>query len=74
VFGAYQDESSHYFISGKCDKALEIIGGKRPFQTEYRASYAIVGYRGSPKPSWVQQRKSVFGRGPTDLNGNVKLA
>lgn len=73
IFGAYQDEASYHFIGGVCDKALELIGGKRPFQTEYRASFAIVGYIGKESVAWIQQKKSLYGRGPTDLKGNIKL-
>ncbi|XP_066922834.1 sushi, von Willebrand factor type A, EGF and pentraxin domain-containing protein 1-like [Clytia hemisphaerica] len=73
VMGAYQDEATSRYIPQHCDQALELIGGKKPFQREYRASFAIVGYKGVFRPFWTTQKMSSYGRGPTDLNGSIKL-
>ena len=73
VFGAYQDDATNYYHTQYCDTALETIGGRKPFQREYRASFAIAGYKGKAKASWVTQKMSSYGRGPTDLNGIFKL-
>ena len=72
VLGAYQNEALLRF-SSICVNALRLIGGKRPFQLQYQASFAIVGYKGNTKPTWIQQKKSDYGKGPTDLNGAVSL-
>lgn len=73
VLGAYQDEATNQYRAYYCDTALELIGGRKPFQREYRASFTIVGYKGQLKPIWIKQKMSSYGRGPTDLNGVFKL-
>ncbi|XP_066918501.1 sushi, von Willebrand factor type A, EGF and pentraxin domain-containing protein 1-like [Clytia hemisphaerica] len=72
VLGAYQDEATLAFTSD-CQKALEAIGGKRPFQRQYRSSYVIVGYKGKTKKSWVTQQMSSYGRGPTQVTGRISF-
>lgn len=70
---AIQDEATSAAHYVECFKALEIIGGKRPFQTEYRSSFALIGYKGKRVVDWVKQKKSYFGRGPTGLKDSIKL-
>ncbi|XP_057312958.1 sushi, von Willebrand factor type A, EGF and pentraxin domain-containing protein 1-like isoform X2 [Hydractinia symbiolongicarpus] len=73
VLAAIQDEATSAAHYVECFKALEIIGGKRPFQTEYRSSFALIGYKGKRVVDWVKQKKSYFGRGPTGLKDSIKL-
>lgn len=74
VLAGYQDEATLRYDNNYCKRALLLIGGKEPFQTEYRASFALVGYKGAQRNvNWIRQKKSSAGRGPTDLNGSIEL-
>ncbi|XP_066923126.1 uncharacterized protein [Clytia hemisphaerica] len=73
VLGAIQDEGSVQFVPGYCDKALELIGGQKPFQRQYRGSFAIAGYRGLPKPYWARQQKLLSSEGPLRMSGFVQI-
>ena len=73
VLAAVQDEATSAAMYYGCKKALEVIGGKRPFQNDYRASFAMIGYKGKRNVTWVEQKKSASGRGPTNLKNRIKL-
>ena len=68
---AYQDEASKLNVF--CYASLYMIGAKRPFQREYSSSFVIAGYRGNPKPFWVEEKRSGYAKGPTKLNGFIPL-
>jgi len=72
ILAAVQDEATTNAWHS-CQQALVYIGGKRPFQTEYRSSFILVGYKGQQKVSWLQQKKSDFGKGPTVLETSIEL-
>ncbi|XP_066910296.1 protein FAM3A-like [Clytia hemisphaerica] len=72
VFGAIRDEGTVKY-NDQCEKALLLIGGKKPFQRQSRGSFAIVGYLGDQKPLWIGQNMSAPGKGPTILSGQVPL-
>jgi len=69
VLVGYQDDAATKFTSS-CAEALQMIGGKEPFQREFRGSYALVGYKGKPAEPFIsQQKQSKAGEGPTNLEG-----
>ncbi|XP_066919832.1 uncharacterized protein [Clytia hemisphaerica] len=70
VLGAGQDEYARSY-NADCDKALALINGKKPVNFGYRGSFAIAGYRGTPKPSWAKQDSRLRGKGPTFLQGRI---
>lgn len=72
MLAATQDEATSAMYT-ECFEALELIGGQPPFQMEYRASFALVGYKGTRNVNWVQQKKEHFGQGPTVIDATVKL-
>ena len=72
MLAATQDEATSAMYT-ECFQALELIGGQPPFQMEYRASFALVGYKGTRKVDWIQQKKEHFGQGPTVIDASVKL-
>ena len=69
---AAQDEATN-FAFNKCYIALQLLGGKHPFQREYRSSFAMIGYKGFHSVTWIEQRKSDFGKGSTKLSKNIQL-
>ena len=69
---ALQDEGTSA-ASGICYKVLEMIGGRRPFQTAYRGSFAMIGYKGKQNVTWIQQLKQPRFRGPTVIKTSIKL-
>ena len=71
VLAAMQDEASAA-ASTECFEALEMIGGKEPFQREYRGSFAIIGYKGTKKVTWIEQKKFTAGKGPAELTKTIK--
>ena len=74
VLAAYQDEGSNMFKKHpECRQALEMIGGKAPFQTNFRASFVLVGYKGKDLPYFVKQDMRSSSTGPTNLNGEIVL-
>lgn len=66
---AVQDEGWwHFTDEGK--QALKSVGANNP-SVVYRGSYALIGYKGKVNPSWVRERISGKGRGPTILEATI---
>ncbi|XP_035684659.1 uncharacterized protein LOC118421465 [Branchiostoma floridae] len=53
VLVATRDSSSRY--ANECLTALKEIGAQEPVQTEYRGNFAMVGFKGTVWPTWIQQ-------------------
>ena len=54
VLVAIQDEGSRK-AEPEVYEALKMIHGTEPFQTTYRGSFAMIGYKGPKRPSWIVQ-------------------
>ena len=54
VLIAIQDEASRK-AAPEVYEALKILHGSEPFQTQFRGAFAMIGFKGVKKPSWVQQ-------------------
>ena len=68
---AIQDEGSSYSLIAF--DALKRLGASDPIFTYYRGSYALAGYSGIKKPSWVTQQQAKTGRGPSEIFIQVAL-
>ena len=68
---AIQDEGSRY-VSAAFD-ALKRLGAIDPILPDHRGSYALAGYSGINKPSWVTQQQAKNGRGPSEISLKVAL-
>ena len=66
---AVQDDGWFRFNAVARD-ALKSLGARDP-QVVYRGSYALIGYKGSIKPSWVREAKRNKGLGPTVLKATI---
>ena len=42
-------------------------------QTRYRGSFAMLGYKGSPKPSWIKLLAPLPGQGPAVIEARIPL-
>ncbi|XP_078597213.1 cell surface hyaluronidase CEMIP2-like [Branchiostoma floridae x Branchiostoma japonicum] len=56
-----------------CLNALKEIGAQEPVQTEFRGSFAMVGFKGTVWPSWVQQVNLPSGQGPAQIYTKIPL-
>ncbi|XP_047126404.1 sushi, von Willebrand factor type A, EGF and pentraxin domain-containing protein 1 isoform X1 [Hydra vulgaris] len=72
VLAAVQDEAT-FNAYDKCFQSLELLGGKHPFQNEYRSSFAMIGYKGLHSVTWVHQERSGYGKGPTLVTKSISL-
>ena len=52
-------------------QALIALGARNLGRTEYRGSYALVGYKGSPRPTWVKESRKRRTKGPTLINATI---
>lgn len=68
---AVQDEGSGY--GHAAFDALKRLGATDPILTGYRVSYALAGYSGINKPSWVTQQQADRGQGPSEISLTVPL-
>lgn len=66
---AVQDEAWWKFGANAIN-ALRSLGAIDP-QVVYRGSYALIGYKGPNKPSWVREAKRGKGLGPTVLTATI---
>ena len=71
VLVAIQDEGSRYAAAAY--PALKRLGALDPFFTDFRHSYALVGYAGALTPSWVRQEQQNSGKGPSVISMRVPL-
>lgn len=65
VLVAIQDEGSA-FISPAFD-ALKRLGATEPIMTDFRGSFALVGYAGASKPTWIAQKQHKRYEGPSEI-------
>ena len=68
---AIQDEGSG-FVS-QAINALKRVGSTDPVQMAYRGSFALAGYAGLIKPSWVVQKSAKRGKGPSLISVKIPL-
>ena len=68
ILVAIQDEGSIY-ISPAID-ALKRVGATHDLLhlTDYRGSFALVGYAGVNKPPWIAQQSAKRGKGPSEIS------
>ena len=71
VLVAIQDEGSRY--GSAAFDALKRLGASDPILTDYLGSYALAGYSGINKPSWVTQQQANSGQGPSEISLKVAL-
>ena len=72
VLVAIQDEGSIYV--GPAIEALKELGTTDPILTDYRGSFALIGYSGVVKPSWVEVGQANRKQGPTELSKAIPLS
>ena len=72
VLVAIQDEGSRYVAPAI--KALKRVGATDPIWTDYRGSFALIGYSGVVKPSWVEVGQANRKQGPTELSKAIPLS
>ena len=71
VLVAIQDEGS-YYVKSALD-ALKRLGATDPVLPDFRGSFALVGYAGVNKPSWIAQKTAKRGLGPSVISLKVPL-
>ena len=62
---AIQDEGSKFMKSAL--DALKRLGATEPVVPDYQGSFALVGYAGENKPSWIAQKSAKRGQGPSEI-------
>lgn len=67
---AIQDEASAR-ITSSLQSALLRVGAKMPVNPGYRGSFALIGYTGPERPSWIAQERNVRRQGPSVLNKTI---
>ena len=72
VLVAIQDEGSRYVAPAI--GALKKLGTTDPILTDYRGSFALIGYSGVVKPSWVEVGQANRKQGPTELSKAIPLS
>ena len=71
VLVAIQDEGSNYVKSAL--DALKRLGATDPVLPDFRGSFALVGYAGVNKPSWITQKTAKRGLGPSEISLKIPL-
>ena len=66
-----QDEGAQH-VSPAID-ALKRLGASDPVLPDFRGSFALVGYAGDTKPSWVTQDRQKNGQGPSVATMKILL-
>ena len=69
---AIQDEGS-VFVE-EAIGALKRVGVTKPILRGFRGSFALIGYSGEVKPSWVELRQANIKEGPTELSKAIPLS
>ena len=64
---AVRDEGSQHWNAAK--HAIKEIGGTRN-SLQYRSSYALLGYKGNHKMSWITEVYNLRGKGPSVIKKN----
>ncbi|CAH1264683.1 TMEM2 [Branchiostoma lanceolatum] len=57
----------------ECLVALKEIGAQEPVQTVFRGNFAMVGFKGTVWPSWIQQVNLPSGQGPAQIYTSIPL-
>ena len=63
---AIQDEGAAR-MTRALQSAVVRVGGRNPVRPAYRGSYALVGYSGPERPSWIMQVTKPRYRGPSQI-------
>eukprot|EP00058_Branchiostoma_floridae_P002508 XP_002587996.1 hypothetical protein BRAFLDRAFT_125397 [Branchiostoma floridae] len=71
VVVSVRDRSSRY--AQECLVALKEIGAAEPVATDDKGNFAMVGFKGTVWPSWVQQVNLPSGQGPAQIYTKVPL-
>ncbi|XP_035670127.1 cell surface hyaluronidase-like [Branchiostoma floridae] len=71
VLVATSDEPSQYAV--ECLVALKEIGAQEPVKTGNRGNFAMVGFKGTVWPSWIQQVNLPSGQGPAQIYTKIPL-
>lgn len=71
VLVAIQDEGSRF--GPAAFDALRRLGATDPILNDYRGSYALAGFSGINKPSWVTQQQANSGQGPSEISLKVTI-
>ena len=71
VLVAIQDDGSQ-FVSPAID-ALKRLGATN-INPDYRGTFALVGYAGDTKPSWITQDQQNSGEGPSEVSEQIPLS
>ena len=68
---AIQDAGSTY-VSPALD-ALKRLGARAPIVTDFRGSFALIGYAKPSKPSWIAQEQQKRYEGPSEIFLRIPL-
>lgn len=71
VLVAVQDEASVHG-GAVVDKLIERLGASAPILLQYRSSFALAGYTGASKPSWISQAQALRGLGPSIVTTTIE--
>ncbi|XP_078659538.1 cell surface hyaluronidase-like isoform X2 [Branchiostoma floridae x Branchiostoma belcheri] len=71
VLVATRDEPSRY--AAECLVALKEIGAQEPVETGNRGNFAMVGFKGTVWPTWIQQVNLPSGQGPAQIYARIPL-
>ena len=71
VLVAIQDEGSSQVSPAL--NALKRLGAKDPILTDYRGSFALIGYAQPSKPSWIAQEQQKRYEGPSEIFLRIAL-
>ena len=71
VLIAIQDAGSTYISSAL--NALKRLGVKDPILTDFRGSFALIGYTQPSKPSWITQEQQKRYEGPSEIFLRIPL-
>ncbi|KAK3696530.1 hypothetical protein QZH41_004877 [Actinostola sp. cb2023] len=66
-------DSGNAYVSSEAQGALRSIYAADPIIPSYRGSWALIGYKGSPRPSWIRQAYNQKGLGPTVISASIPL-
>ena len=48
--------------------ALKRVGATEPVKPDFRGSFALAGYAGVNRSSWISQKSADRGKGPSELS------
>ncbi|CAH1246602.1 TMEM2 [Branchiostoma lanceolatum] len=71
VLVATRDEPNRY--ADECLVALKEIGAQAPVETGHRGNFAMVGFKGTVWPSWIQLVNLPSGQGPAQIYTRIPL-